>query len=270
MQPTTRLAGMLAALLVCAAAFAGPRAVGDLPPYVVADPTAPPVTAETIATLDRFWPYRVTLEKRDLRSGVPVGSVGALVRVEGRSARVDFGRDGVHDVPVEVTNLLAEANRLRTGELTKTAANFVMTVGPRLTKGGRQLRLTEVLDYRGYLAVFADPRSDQFDDVARSLAPLVDHPGVLTVLFPQSNVDQKQLDAKMATLGWPAANVFDFLVAGYTESLLSNGTTPPAVLLVTKEGRLVFESKWSPVVGVPLTGALDTEFPSEAAQTANR
>ena len=59
--------------------------------------------------------------------------MGVLIRVEASGlARIDFGRDGLYEVPVGATDLVERANRIRTGELRKMAPNFVLAIGPRL------------------------------------------------------------------------------------------------------------------------------------------
>jgi hypothetical protein len=62
--------------------------------------------------------------------------------------------------------------------------------------------------------------------------------------------------------------VFDHLAEAYTSSLLQEGTVLPAVLLVTKEGRVRFQSAWAPGVLPKLEAALDRPARAEATATA--
>ena len=90
------------------------------------------------------------------------GNVGVLIRVEASGvARIDFGRDGLHEVPVAKTDLVERANRIRTGEAEKLAPNFLLAIGPRLVDSAadalRPLPYAAVAEQRGFLCVFADP-----------------------------------------------------------------------------------------------------------------
>ena len=68
------------------------------------------------------------------------GNVGVLIRVEAPGvARVDFGRDGLHEVPVVKTDLVERANQIRRGEAEKLAPNFLLAIGP----GADEDRLVE-------------------------------------------------------------------------------------------------------------------------------
>jgi hypothetical protein len=224
------------------------------------------VTAANLLASERFWPYRVTLAKRDLASPLPVGSVGVLVRVEpGGRARIDFGRDGVHTLPVAITDLVEQANRVRTGELTKLAPNLAAAIGPRLSGaalGTLRLPLTAASEQRGFLTVFADPKSPAFDEIARGLAPLQQHPGVMTVLFPLTLVDESRFGERLSALGWRVPHVYDYLVPGYAEALVPSELAPPVVSLQTAEGRLLLQAPWRPALVAELRTALEREFPA--------
>ena len=78
-------------------------------------------------------------------------------------ARIDFGRDGLYDVPAARTDLVASANRIRLGDLEKTAPNFVLAIGPRLLDSAadslRPLSFRAAAAEHAYLCVFADPES---------------------------------------------------------------------------------------------------------------
>jgi hypothetical protein len=62
--------------------------------------------------------------------------------------------------------------------------------------------------------------------------------------------------------------VLDHLAEPYTRSLLDEGTPLPALLLVTKEGRVLFRSSWRAGVLPELTEALDRAAPAPDTATA--
>jgi hypothetical protein len=196
---------------------------------------------------------------------LPKGSRGVLIRVETSGlARIDFGRDGQHEVPLGATDLLANANRVRRGEIKKMAANFALAIGPRLVSSSASppppFGFDEAAAQRGFLCVFADPNTDAFGALAKSLAPLAAHPGVLTVVFPQSARADSEIAERLRALAWPVPFVLDHLSEAYTRTLLPEKSSLPSVLLVTNEGRLVYQATWQPDRATELKRALDEAF----------
>jgi hypothetical protein len=236
--------------------------------YRAADPSAPAVTEKNLIASERFWPYHVALERPWPVSGgreLPVGWQGVLIRVEpGGVARVDFGSDGLFELPVGATDLVQRAERTRRGELDKMAPNFVLAIGPRLLDAAsetpRTFGIEAALARPGFLAVFADPSAEAFPALARALAPLRDRHGVLTVLFPLGRHPDQDVRERLRSLDWTPAYVFDHLADGYTTSLVDADTALPALQLQTNEGRVLFEASWRPDVVPGLTAALDAAF----------
>jgi hypothetical protein len=240
-----------------------------LPAHHAADPAAAVVTARNLLSSDRFWPYQVSLvapwTPPERTRALPAGTRGVLIRVEAADlARIDFGRDGLHAVPVEKTDLLALANRVRTGELAKTAPNLALAIGPRLLDPGapsaRPFDFVRAIGQRGFLAVFADPSSEGFAEMARALAPFREREGVLTVLFPQSRRSDAQVAEQLRALDWPVPFLMDHMSEPFAGSLLPDETTPPAVMLQTSEGRVLYGSRWSPEAIPALRAALEASF----------
>jgi hypothetical protein len=244
------------------------------------DASAEVVTPRNLLASERFWPYQVTLAKPWRPPGgaepLPPGSAGVLIRVEdsGR-ARIDFGRDGLHEVPVEATDLIERANRVRQGQLDKMAPNFVLDIAPRLADpSGDSLRpfgLRAAMERSSFLCVFADPSAQGFAELAAALATLRDRAGVLTILFPQGEHSDARLREQLRLLGWPTPFVFDHLAEPYTRSLLGEAIPLPALLLVTKEGRVRFQRSWTPALMPELSAAIDrADSPDDPATAGAR
>ena len=241
----------------------------DLPRYDAADANAAPVTERNLLASERFWPYQVALVRPWRPAGrsealVP-GVAGVLIRVEsGGDARIDFGRDGLYEVPVGLTDLVENANRIRRGELDKLASNFLLDIGPRLMDSGadslRPFELRAAAARSGFLCVFADPTAEGFTALATVLAPLRDRDRVLTILFPQGDHPDVQLREQLRALGWPVPFVMDHLAEAYASSLLPDGAAPPALMLVTREGRVLFQRRFEPGVVPEASAALDQAF----------
>jgi hypothetical protein len=238
------------------------------------DPGAAVVTEASLLASERFWPYQVASIRPWQPAGrahpLRLGSVGVLIRVEASGlARIDFGRDGLYEVPVGETDLVERANRIRLGELEKAAPNFLYSIAPRLGDSASSspgaFPYRAAADQRGFLCVFADPGAKHFRDLASALAPLREREGVLTILFPQGAHPDIQLREQLRSLGWAVPFAFDHLAEAYTRSLLPERTPLPALTLQTSEGRLLFQSSWGADVVPELISALDENLGGQTA-----
>jgi len=182
---------------------------------------------------------------------------GALVRVEadGR-VRIDFGRHGKHDVPMDHTDLVQRANEVRAGTRTKLAQNFVLRVGNSLVDSSstsiRPHMLGKIAGASGYLCIFADPRAEDFPILAEQLAALEGVNGVRTVFFPQSVVreDLAFVHERLGTLSWHAPFMYPQLSGDYTLSLLGEIPERPRAQLVSPEGRVLYEADVATAAGL--------------------
>jgi hypothetical protein len=280
-HPKIRLVSFFACavLLPCLLGAAStPDAPTGLNGYRAADPNAAPVTRQNLLASERFWPYRVTLTKSWKSPGqeksLRKGDAGVLIRVESSGrAVIDFGRDGRHAVPVDETDLLEEANRIRRGEATKLAPNFALAIGPRLVDSSadppHQLALDESMRRAVFLCVFADPDDANFASLANELAPLSGRNGVMTVLFPQGAHANLKVWERLRATKWMVPFVFDFLTKPYTDSVLGDELAVPAVVLQTNEGRLLLQSAWHPGLASELSAALDAAFGGSQSATGS-
>lgn len=269
---------LVAALLARPEALRAETLVGtDLPIHRVADPSAPPVTAENLLASERFWPYRVTLAKAWQPEGaakpLKAGSVGVLVRVETSGAvRADFGRDGLYEVPLDATDLLEGANLVRTGKLEKSGPNFAISILPRLADpSGPKVEpwsVVQSIGTRSYLVVFADPSDRAFAEMSKQLAPLRGRAGLLAILFPPGRQSDEQLRVRLAEVGWRSPFVLSYLAAPYTRTLIADQTPRPYVALYSSEGRTLFERAWGSETLTGLTAAVDTAIGPAAATVA--
>lgn len=244
---------LVAALLGVSLAAGAARGV-DPSSYRVADPSAPPVTAENLFENERFWPHRVALRRAYAPegSGAPLaaGTRGILVRVETSGvARVDFGRPGRYAIPVSELDVVEVANRVRTGGETKLAPNLVYTLGTRLVDSNgpaiRPLDLSSVYAPKAFLVVFADPSSEGFDAVAEGLAPFRETESLMTVLLPQGMHPDVVVRDRLRALAWPVPFVRDEYGEGYARSIRGEAAAIPAVMLLSPEGRVLLDLPWN-------------------------
>ena len=247
------LTGLLLALFAAA-----PRASAS---------SAAAVTADNLLENERFWPYQVVVTTPV--GALKPGTIGVLIRLEtAEIARIDFGRDGLHETPVAATDLVERANRVRRGELQKKAPNFVLAVAPRLvdtsSPAPAQYSFERAGRQRGFLAVFADPGAAEFAQIAGALAPLAKRDGLLTILFPQGAHPDSAVFEKVRDTGWNVPFVYSHLTEPYTRSLLPKDTQRPAVMLQTPEGRVLFQSGWRDGTAAELRRAIDAALGADS------
>jgi hypothetical protein len=242
--------------------------------YRAADPGAPVVTRQSLVSSERFWPYRASLTRAwqppGRKKALASGEAGVLIRIDAKMglARIDFGGLGVYEVPVDRTDVIESANRIRLGELGKLAPNFVTAMGPRLIDSGadppRNVEPDALIDRRGFLCVFADPDAKNFAELVKAIAPLADRRGVATVFFPQGRRSDRSVWERLRSLGWQVPYAYAHLSAGYTDSLLPAKTAMPAVLLQTPEGRVLFQGGLGPQLEPSLRAKIDESFEASA------
>jgi hypothetical protein len=238
----------------------------DVPEHHAENPGAAAVTADTLIENERFWPWRVTLLRpwKSLRAE----ATGVLIRVEHAGvARIDFGRDGVHEIPVSETDLVTQANRVRMGEESKLAPNLVRSLAPRLIDSAAAppgpLGFAPAMQADALLCVIADPQAESFEALAAQLVPLRTRAKLLTVLLPIGDVDDPILYEKLRALGWTVPFVYDHLAESYARSILADDVERPAIVLQTPEGRLLFHGTWSGDAMSQLMAAIDAHVKSE-------
>jgi hypothetical protein len=218
------------------------------------------ITQATVYENERYWPAIVALTKEWLPPGetkpLKTQYRGTLVRVEadGR-VRIDFGRHGRHETPMDHTDLVQRANEVRLGTRTKLAPNFVLRVGNSLVdSSSRPLRphsLDKIAGASGYLCIFADPRAANFPILAQQLAALEGVNGVRAVFFPQSVVrdDLEFVHERLETLSWHVAFMYPQLSGSYTLSLLGEVPERPRALLISPEGRVLHQAELGTAAG---------------------
>lgn len=254
-------------------------ALAAAPPVRAEPPAGNAVRAKNLLAHDRYWPYRVALVQDWKPTGkeqpLRKGTRGILIRVErSERARIDFGRLGLYDVPIPATDLVANANRIRLGELSKPGPNFLVAIGrflldpaaPKLDKYG----VERALPHRAFLCVFADPEAEGFADRVPGLAPLRERADLLTILFPESEKNDVDTAATLRKSGWTAPFVIGGFSEAYTQTLLPANVRLPALLVQTGDGRLLYSGDWGNQSVSELTAAIDAEFPVATAPPAKR
>jgi hypothetical protein len=232
------------------------------------------VTAGSLLAHERYWPYHVSLlqDWKPAGTGQPLrkGTRGVLIRLESAElTRIDFGRWGLHEVPIPATDLVANANRIRLGELAKPGPNFLVAIGRFLLDPAApkldSYSVDRALPHRAFLCAFADPDAKSFADLAGELAPLRGRADLLAIFFPQTTKNDVDTAAALRSSGWTAPFVFGSFSEAYARTLLPANAKLPALLLQTGEGRLLYAGAWEKGSAPKVLAALDAAFPEETA-----
>ncbi|MGH0032082.1 MAG: hypothetical protein ACQGVC_20010 [Myxococcota bacterium] len=240
----------LAAPALAALGDSPARAVTEenLAPYVSAEPDAPPVTAANLLENDRFWPFHV----RPVVDWTPPGAdaplykrPAVLVRVNADgTVRLDFGRHGKYELPIEATDVVERANQVRTGEIDKMAPNLVLTLGNKLLDTSRDdlvgnhfVGRDTTLDL--FLCVFADPMSEEFPAVADTLRRFGGRTDLLIIVFPQTDAKDSAVRHRLRAIDWKVPFVLDRFTKAYKRSIAGAESALPHVMLLTPDGRVV-------------------------------
>lgn len=264
MKSNRHLIGVAVLFLLCTLGVRSAAEVRDaspsagFPEYHAQDANAAAITEGNLLASERFWPYQTALTRP--WQSLPVGSVGVLIRVEaGDKARVDFGRGGLFELPIGVTDLVERSNAIRLGKVEKVAPNFLYALGPRLLDPAtaKVYPFEDTARNQLFLCVFADPWRVEFGPLVSELEAFQrQRPGTLLMLFPQGRRPDSEVRGQLLAMKWSAPFVFDHLSEPYTKTLLSAQTPLPAVQLQTAEGRVLFEGRWSSAAAREIDAAL--------------
>ncbi len=241
------LLGAIAGALACSSAESDPAPAG------IPAASTSGLTAANILEHERAWPDIVALTEPWTPPGAPLalkqGYRGALIRVDdaGR-ARIDFGRHGKHDIPLESTDLIARAIEVEAGTRHKVAPNFLAHFGTQFVHpSGLELvpfPTPELAKSERFLCIFANPRDAGFEDLARRLASLGDVPGLQALFFPLA-MERDELQPVKDALqksAWAVPFAYPRAAEMHAQSLLGELPDRPYALLVTSEGRLLHRS----------------------------
>ena len=79
--------------------------------------------SENIFERSEYWPFRVTWNSEE---SIDKGFPGILIRLEdNETALLDYGRDGIHRVPADQTDIVERASEIISGDRDKELPNFI-------------------------------------------------------------------------------------------------------------------------------------------------
>lgn len=237
--------------------------------FDASDPNAATVTASNLLNMEQFWPYHTALiqdwQANEKASGsLSAGLSGTLIRIKenGTEALVDFGRDGLHAVPVTHLDVVSRAESIRKGIGEKRAENLVLRIGGRLVDGGsdslRPFIYDHQKDYKAWLVFFADPGSLPFKQMhAFFNVYTAQGDTVFPMLFPLGTKEDAEVLSILQTHAWEIPFLYHFLTPSYLRSIRPDSYDGPAVALYSPEGRLMYAEQWSSKAGYELLQKLE-------------
>jgi len=209
------------------------------------------LTGEELVLNSDWWPPFVSLAADFSVSGdrdieIPAGTRGVMVRVEADEVILDFGRNGVHRVPIEQTDLVVQAAE-RKAQGTLDSALFADAMFNKffLLKDGEaaQCSRADFGDSRYFLILYTRLASDRGDAVREAVEGLMSSSevgskdlSVVLVTFDES--ERELLDAaKAKQIHWPI--MFHFLNRAYLNTLHHGASGDPTLALIDRNGRLL-------------------------------
>lgn len=234
-----------------------------------------------------YWPQYVELKQRLEISGsfLRADRKAVLIRLIDESVGlVDFGRQGVHEIPLEVTDFAERFDDLRYGRAFKRLPNVFEMLGPRMLKEAQGELETlkfvgddavETFRFTGVLFVYL-PADLEFPANSKSefseVMSIASGAEIAVLVIPQAPISQTTLKENL--LGKGLENfylLYDFVVSGYIDSLVHRPNEQFLCVLTDPDGKVIFreESLDSEKVKEGLA-ALSKRFPEAANEVAYR
>jgi hypothetical protein len=255
----------------------GSSALRALPERVVADETLEAV----LAWRSEWWPYKVELREPfspgEGKRTIPAGTDAVLVRVEGREALLDFGRNGIHRLGFEQTDLLLRA-LARSREPVDFKGLGVFT-GVMFNKFFRvengRARSNREWDFAGkrYLVLLyvevGSEDGERFVTVVNRHREAADESldDVEHVLIPYDRGEDELLEAVRAR-AFEGPVMYHFIAPGYTRSFQHGAGEEPTAVVIDHNGRILWGPR--PVASEATLEQLFTELPTVLAHDRAR
>lgn len=224
----------------------------------------PALTDSAVYKDSALWPPRAGLTS-DFTSAdtesprtIPDGREAVLIRLEPGEpvhAVLDFGRLGLHRVPLAQTDVMDRAEKIAAGEVEKETPNWTMMIGRAFSRhkseagqGGIKVPFAEVETFRYFLLVYLD--GDPVGNRAAA-ALLEEHKdaiqaaAIAPIIFGMGEFPYIGELAYIETLREHGLDKQFFMAphvsAPYASSMAHSYQTMPAIALVDAEGKTLYE-----------------------------
>jgi hypothetical protein len=255
-------------------------------------PAAQAIDEHSIYRESALWPPRSALTSdftsadTDAPRTLPAGREAVLIRLEpGDPVHVvlDFGRLGLHHVPLAQTDVLHRARQLAAGETVKDTPNWTMMIGrgfSRVREVPQKIPLQELNDFRNLLIVYLTDEPESIKaalERVHVLQDLLEATATFPVVFVdekiarrgESGTIRKLIDNGLGELPFMAPHVS----APYARSMAHGIQARPSWVLTDVEGKTLYhpgpDQGDLPAMEAGLTAVLDKLPGRRAAATKN-
>ena len=235
---------------------------------------------------DELWPFHVQLTRPvapEGREAIPRRKAVLIRVIDTEGVRLGFGRFGIHEVPIEHTDVVAKAREIANGSHVKPS-NLAMSVVPALYDP----RYEQIEPYPRFretsndLLLVAAPLDPALLEAMRGpLAEIDAMDRVRVVFLAQGATTNEEIHAALRAAEWTAPYVRKGFIGTFTQAHLGPEPPVPGLGLFTPHGRLLYRAAWqSPEALGELHAALASRLesrrplpfsaPGAAANTASR
>lgn len=235
--------------------------------YAASTGVAEPVlNGESLYHYPQFWPpyafLKEPLPQKEGNGPILPDIRGVLIRItdDGR-ALIDFGRHGMHDVPVEQTTLPAQARRIQEGKESKRGPNYLQMLGPPKMhhyKQGEMVPVSpdETKDWKGFIFIYLPDGDEAWNHLVHSLSqagPLLGETGFQPFLMPLFHYDDQQLFGKINDHKLDLVVMRSFLNFPFVSVLSHNPGKGPLLVATDLEGKVLGRSHYPDVANLVST-----------------
>lgn len=221
---------------------------------------APSLTDSAVYDNSALWPQRAALTAdfdtidSDASRTIPSGREAVLIRLEPGEpihALLDFGRLGLHSVPLAQTDVLTRAEKIKNGDEEKEIPNWTMMIGRGFSKlnhgtgqGGSSVPLSDLEGIKRFLIVYLDSDVEAMQATGELLdqyAEIFEANSILPVIFGIGRFPTIGEAPYMRTLRENGLEPYIFIVphvsAPYARSMAHGISKGPGIILVDTEGK---------------------------------
>jgi hypothetical protein len=208
----------------------------------------PVITLGNIADFDFYWPYHVALSQDSSgrsKAYLPQGLRGVFLSFsrDGKSVYIDFGRDGIHSVPLDNTDFIERTQQIREHHDLKTFPNLVTHFVGRLAFSDNGIPKAYQYDhdqpYERWMLIVADVESNAFAHAVSVISELPANDQVMICIFPQGELSDHGVAEVLGQFSCKSPFIVKTMRDAYSRTLLTDGLRAPVALVCTPNGKRI-------------------------------
>lgn len=207
------------------------------------------IHVEDVEFLSKLWPRFVKVKQPfeipGTKTIVKTQTRGVLMRVEGKQAVIDLGRNGTHRIPLEKTDLISGMQAILNDEKSKRAGSFQVNMFNKFFKleDGKfiQSRKADIYIFDYFLIFYADLKTSESEAVVSWFLQnkeILENLSCLPLLMPMDSTEEELL-GDMQDLEWVFPSVYHWTYEGHKKSFSHDPTPNPSIILIDGNGRII-------------------------------